>query len=212
MFSVLKPFDLREPVTEDYQVPTVDVLSDSAGGVLVVVPAAPSIVSCIPIGLEWETVGDATGYYVEQMTQRNTWTRIATVAQPASLQIVWNFAEWDINLLVGAVWQTQYNSTDVVTTPDQVTTWRAVGGIAPFPTVQAGGPVGVGGMEITGAGTGVVNSDYLLSGMLNGSPSYASPEIARLSFSPVALTLYRVRAFNSAGISDASNPMVLNES
>jgi hypothetical protein len=228
MFSFTKIFSIREPVEEEYQVPAMDVLDD-AGGVLILPPPAPILISVHSTGIEWETTELATGYYVENLSSGTIWGRIGTVSQPVKLQMVWNFTEWDINVWSDGAWVTLYRSARTtdwtsssslpnpdVPTPDQAPSWVAVPvavpGAAPLPVVRAGSPFGLGGMTISGAGDSRANSAFILAGILNGKSYYSSPEVAQFDFTPATHVFYRVRGFNSAGTGAPSNSMILDES
>jgi hypothetical protein len=56
----------------------------------------------------------------------------------------------------------------------------------------------------------VANVSYAMPGPQNGRNSYFGPEIYTYSFSPTIGTLYRIRAFNSAGEGPYSNVVSLN--
>lgn len=212
MFDALHILDIRQPYYVDYQVPTLDALNDQSGGVLILPPDAPVLVGVANIGVEWETVSTATGYYVEQLSSGTIWSRIATVAQPAPLRLIWNITEWDLDVQVSGVWTTLYRSTDDVASPDLVTTWLTSSGASPVPVVTSGGPVGAGGVSATSAGDSRANSAFLLSGTQNGKNFYSSPEVASFIFTPSPTVLYRVRGYNTAGSGVPSNAMVLNGS
>jgi hypothetical protein len=211
MLEALLTFQVREPVAEEYQVPAVDVLNDDSGGVLVVPPPAPVIVSVTGAGVLWETLDTATGYYVEQLVSGTVWQRIGTVNQAPSVQLFWNVTEWDLNVLDAGVWKNLYRSIDDVATPDLVTTWLANEGDTPLPTVTINGPVEAGDMTVSEAGDERVNGVYGFAGNANGRDSYNGMLLASLAFTPASVVRYRVRAFNTAGSGAPSNAMTLEE-
>ena len=53
-------------------------------------------------------------------------------------QIAWDGTNWNLRYQDQFGWHTQYTSTDAVATPNLVTTWTAVGGTLPVPTVTLG--------------------------------------------------------------------------
>src|SRR5208282_5672061 len=214
MFKAIRVFEYREPVTEEYQVPSIDVVSDVSVGSIIYPPATPIIVGCSPTGLTWESVPGATGYLVENMVSGGLWTALASVSVPTPVQIVWDGYEWLIQSFTGGNWITEYQSLDDVPianyTPDQVSTWEiGLGsGTTPLPIVSPSDPVSEGGMLVASAGTPVVNTYYALVGNRNGYNYHVGPSEVEYNFSPSASVLYRVRAVNGAGNGPASNAVI----
>lgn len=218
MFKALRVFEYRDPVTEEYQVPSIDVVSDISSGTIVYLPAAPVIVRCTSLGLRWEEVPGATEYLVENMVSGALWTPLITVAMPTPVQIVWDGYEWLIQSFVGNSWVTEYQSYgDTPTanyTPDEAPGWEVVGsdiGTGSSPIISQSDPVAEGGIYVEGAGTSLVNQYYALAGNRNGFNYYLGPSVVQYNFIPSVGVLYRVRAVNGAGNGPASNVAITSQ-
>lgn len=235
MFPALRVLQVREPLDEDYAVPTLDVNSSESSAILVLPPVAPVVLGISNSGLTWQAVNGATGYIIEQLNSGVAWNKLYNIPAPASTRIYWtgitsvnaesqNQGQWEIDVVNAAgAWETLYYAAFMSPTefpqppssPDQVgaqtgTRWLASAGIAtPVPTITVGIEITNGGMTVSGAGDSRANGQYQLAGVNALLPLYYGPFILTENFEPETNAFYRIRAYNSAGNGAASNIIAL---
>lgn len=221
MFDALRIFEVREPISEDYQVPALDTVG-TGNSLIVLPPPAPVVLSVDATDLIWENMLNVTGFVVESLGAGNIWSIVATLPPAPSVRILWTGVEWQIQKEVGNTWEVLYRGFQplvpgsivgdtalyqTILTPDLIPVWYLPDGVtvATGVGVTRGGILDPNGMQVVGTSESTVNVSYDMPGPQNGRNSYSGPELYDYSSSFASATYFRVRAINSAGEGAPSN-------
>jgi len=230
MFESLRVFEIREPIVENYVVPTLDTLGLGQSTVILP-PPAPIIQTLTSTQITWENIQGVTNYILQSLSSGTVWATVATIPAPPAVQIMWNGSAWLIQIQNSGQWETLYIGpqppvpfilvgdtpiAQTILTPNLIPTWYvpgsvthivgvSVGDSVPGLQVGLGSPLDPNGMTITGDPTSQVNCSLSYPGPQNGRSSYLGPDIDTYTFSPSVGTFYRMLAENAGGFSVPSN-------